>query len=579
MSNPVSRADLREDLNAFLNHEFKQVFQEVLSSQMQHEFARFFGRPAKAEYHKQMSFDSSDALGNETAFPPALSKQASIRSSSIKSNNRVSLSTRIEKMSSTGTLEETQESVEVKPMHRAESERVNHGSYTRLLSRDFDDSAITKSEPLSQSPPNRRRSLISDVGSRASARSSSRLRKTSTLGVGMPLEVYDFIGDSTQQNNALTYLPIITGFVLLLNSFCVGWETNHRILYHGDLPPYSNVVERFFCIFFVLEICVRLRDGCGVFFLGEDKEWNIFDFTIVFMQVVEQLSLLLKEVHWDLAPFRMLRLLRIVRILRVVRIFNQFDELHLIIASIRKTIAVLLWFMLMLLLLIYMFGVLLLQLILDTAEGRFQFKDDKLQYWFGSVPRAIFTLFEAIVSGVSWDEVVNPLMRNTSPLAAIVFSIYIIVAMLAVLNMLTGVFVDRSMKFVKEDRDFHMAAKIHNLFMPSDSEDYQIDWPTFQEQIRTHNELLEYMEELGLKPDEAQGLFHLLDDDESGTVSSSEIVDGCLRLRGQARALDVALLHRDLRLLMSKLLSSKAMAHCVDIHHHHKEHERVDNEV
>merc|ERR1719401_2990123 len=54
--------------------------------------------------------------------------------------------------------------------------------------------------------------------------------------------------------------------------------------------------------------------------------------------------------------------------------------------------------------------------------------------------------------------------------------------------------------------------------------------------------MVEYFRSINVDTSEAQGLFELIDVDGSGTVDANEIVQGCLRLKGTARALDVALL-------------------------------------
>ena len=41
---------------------------------------------------------------------------------------------------------------------------------------------------------------------------------------------------------------------------------------------------------------------------------------------------------------------------------------------------------------------------------------------------------------------------------------------------------------------------------------------------------------------QARGLFNLLDADDSGSISVKEFIQGCLRLRGQAKSIDVATL-------------------------------------
>merc|ERR1712014_133137 len=50
-----------------------------------------------------------------------------------------------------------------------------------------------------------------------------------------------------------------------------------------------------------------------------------------------------------------------------------------------------------------------------------------------------------------------------------------------------------------------------------------------------------------LEPSDARGLFRLLDADSSGSVCAEEFFSGCLRLRGPAKALDLALLAHEVK--------------------------------
>jgi len=55
-------------------------------------------------------------------------------------------------------------------------------------------------------------------------------------------------------------------------------------------------------------------------------------------------------------------------------------------------------------------------------------------------------------------------------------------------------------------------------------------------------QLVTYFHAIGLDTTEAMGLFQLLDEDGSGTVSIDEFVTGFLRLKGTAKAVDMVTL-------------------------------------
>merc|ERR1711972_267334 len=74
------------------------------------------------------------------------------------------------------------------------------------------------------------------------------------------------------------------------------------------------------------------------------------------------------------------------------------------------------------------------------------------------------------------------------------------------------------------------------------------------------DELQAYFSHLNLEIDRAWDIFRLIDKDKSGTVSVEEFVMGCLRLRGEAKTLDVASISYRLERLQKKL--SEFMIYC-----------------
>jgi len=56
-----------------------------------------------------------------------------------------------------------------------------------------------------------------------------------------------------------------------------------------------------------------------------------------------------------------------------------------------------------------------------------------------------------------------------------------------------------------------------------------------------------YFSQLGVDSDQVGKLFLLLDRDQSGTLDPEEFVFGCLKLRGAAKNLDVAVLHQEVQ--------------------------------
>ena len=80
----------------------------------------------------------------------------------------------------------------------------------------------------------------------------------------------------------------------------------------------------------------------------------------------------------------------------------------------------------------------------------------------------------------------------------------------------------------------------------------QGDWELFESKLGTP-QIQEFFMAIDVDQSEAKGLFHLLDLDHSGGVSAEEFINGCLRLRGPAKALDLALLIQEVRVTQSQM--------------------------
>jgi len=181
-------------------------------------------------------------------------------------------------------------------------------------------------------------------------------------------------------------------------------------------------------------------------------------------------------------------------------------------------------------------------------------EQSEVQLWWGTLDRSMLTLFESITGGLSWDEAVRPLHHHVSPVMAYVFCAYIAFCLFAVLNVVTGVFVNQASVQAQEDKDTYLANSISELFFKGSGVDSSgITWDKFSHMLNTPD-MQEYFEAINVDISEAEGLFALLDVDGSGSVDPQEVVDGCLRLRGQAKAIELSLLSKQTRVMFEKLV-------------------------
>merc|ERR1712060_948924 len=119
--------------------------------------------------------------------------------------------------------------------------------------------------------------------------------------------------------------------------------------------------------------------------------------------------------------------------------------------------------------------------------------------------------------------------------------------LLAMMNVVTGVFVESVVEHAKVDRDTYLLNLVKTLFGRNTSEHGgMVSWEEFEDKLDD-----KYMQEFFMAIDvdlrEAKTVFRLIDVDGSGSLDLEEFMNGCLRLRGPARALDLTMLLNEFR--------------------------------
>ncbi|CAE7401709.1 CACNA1I [Symbiodinium pilosum] len=160
----------------------------------------------------------------------------------------------------------------------------------------------------------------------------------------------------------------------------------------------------------------------------------------------------------------------------------------------------------------------------------------------------------SIAGGVSWEQVLVPLKAIALPWV-LLFLFYMFFTYFAVLNVITGVFCQTAIDSAQNDhatvihsilanKQAHLE-KVRDLFNKLGAENTGgITYLMFEEKI-TSPEVKEYFESLGLDVWDAWSFFKMLDLDDSGAVDIEEFLMGCLRVRGNAKAIDIGKIIHD----------------------------------
>jgi hypothetical protein len=356
---------------------------------------------------------------------------------------------------------------------------------------------------------------------------------------------------SVVDNDSFNYA---IGFLVFLNVVAIGAEADYMAKNIVDVVPlHLRAVECVFCVVFVAEIALRIFAERSQYFCAAGSAWNVFDLAVVSLHVAEVLldlaGILRDSLQLNSTFLRVFRTLRVVRVVRSIRIMRLVGELRTLAASLKWSLSSLAWTVALLLMIIVSVGICLTQVVTDYRVGHQDTEPQQgLATYYGSLGCTVLSLYQAITGGIDWNVAVTPLADSISPVWSVVFSLYIAFVVFAVLNIVTGVFVQSSLENSKDDTDWVMIRNISSLIatIQQQSQVDSFSWVDFQQHL-DRPQMRAYFEAIDVDPSEAEGVFKLLDLNGNGSIDTDEFLSGCLRLRGPAKALDLALLMHEVR--------------------------------
>lgn len=281
---------------------------------------------------------------------------------------------------------------------------------------------------------------------------------------------------------------------------------------------------------------------------------NIFDALLVLLQVLDELVQIFQIRKEDGVGslLRNFRIIRFLRILRLTRVLTFIGELRMLIVSIGSSMKSLVWVVMLLVMLTYSVGIFLTHVVIAKQVQLDGELPEELARSFGSVTRSMLSLFEAVSEGTHWADLMDPLVEHCSPWLRLTFLCYIVFAIFALLNVVTGLFVEAAIATATEDKKIVLMQQMCQMFLECDDDQSgTVSWDEFKEHL-DKPQMETYLKELDIDKAEAPMLFFILDDDGTGEVGAEELVNGCLRLQGGAKALELAAFMHEFRQFATK---------------------------
>lgn len=362
----------------------------------------------------------------------------------------------------------------------------------------------------------------------------------------------------------------LSGGLILLNCGFVAWQTQSKALEDESNvensielsikePVLFNVIQGVFAIVFAIDLGVRIWADKMCFLSCRNREilWNVLDSLVV---AFDLFSLFL-EVWVQFGLLRMMRVIRIVRVIKIIRVMKSFAELRMLMYSIISCIKSLVWVIAVLALMLGLFAVLFTSATgseLDSLEKRRDPRNALLVKTFGTLDRSVVELYMAMTGGTDWvvqyEAVFSlPVIYHGMFLIYITFSIY------ALANVITSIFLENARRSSKTDREHVIQEELQSrtqymrdiemIFAEMDVDGNGLISRQEFEDTMGDERVVAYFRSMKLDAREAEQVFNLLDYDDSGEVSYEEFVDGCWKLQGEARSLDMKMVQLEVAAL------------------------------
>lgn len=348
----------------------------------------------------------------------------------------------------------------------------------------------------------------------------------------------------------------LSSVVILCNAvfigYCASWNL-HANAYGTELPGFLDQIHLAFCILFTLEVIVKLICERTYFFTGDDNRWNMLDVLLAGVAIMDVIAQ--EGSNFAGSVSRVLRMCRFLRLVRLTRVMKRLKAMRIVVYAILGSLMSIFWSLVIICFIMYIFAVVAMYGTAEYfAETGLQ-EDDKvgkdLIKMYGGTYKSMSALFMAISGGDDWMNFMLPL-AEIHPAFGPMFLAYIFFMYFGVLNVVVGTFVAHSVDVAAKDKEeivknemnqlADYARMVRDFFVEADSDSSgTLTWEEFEVHMQDKR-VKAYFQALQLDISQAHHLFELLDSDGSNEVTIDEFLKGCLRLKGQARNIDLNLL-------------------------------------
>jgi len=261
------------------------------------------------------------------------------------------------------------------------------------------------------------------------------------------------------------------------------------------------------------------------------------------------------------ADATVLHLIRAAASLRLIRFCKFVEGIHMLLKACTSFLPSLCWSMVLLTIFMLVGALTIGNLIQDYITNPHVNREDRIWLWehYGTAQRSLYTIYEITFAG-NWPVNVRPVLSGANRAFAFFFLAYVTIIVFAILRVITAVFLKDSLDAAQSDAEHQLKVQMRKrtLYTRKLDEMFKaLDESGVITEARLNSLLHDptvkaYFETLDLDVHEGTALFHILDNGD-GEVTREEFIDGILRCKGPARAIDQLVMHAEMKQLESKI--------------------------
>jgi hypothetical protein len=346
----------------------------------------------------------------------------------------------------------------------------------------------------------------------------------------------------------------ICGLVIVLNAMTMAVAADYD-MNHFQQPGNQviSIIELVFVAIYTMELATRIMAKKFAFF---HVAWSWFDVIIVCVGWLEVASSFVTS----LTQVRLLRILKMIKVMRVLRVMRSFREVRLLLNSLMGSVKPLFWTIVIITGMNFMFGIYFVQSLATVRHDRWttggridgQLESEQLTTLlspWASVTQAMYTLFKVSTGGSSWGDISDPLLEMTGWQTFTVFALYMALFMFVIFNAVTSVFVASTEEFAAKDSDSMLHEQlsrkeqyVRQVFSLFEDIAGDVGGEVTKAEFLNHihdPRMSDFAKSLEIDTLNLEQFIDVLSLKGARGVNLDTFVDGCIRLRGNAKSMDV----------------------------------------